>query len=86
MICQCCGVEAPTKYVAFYQNIGALVMRFTNSMEGNLCKSCIHSTFWKFTLTNTTLGWWWADPGAALGFAYLAIREGLEAWRGDDCC
>lgn len=58
MICQCCGVEAPTKYVAFYQNIGALVMRFTRSMQGNLCKSCIHEYFWKFTLTNATLGWW----------------------------
>ena len=25
MICEACGVEAPTKYVAFYQNIGVLV-------------------------------------------------------------
>ncbi|MEZ5176419.1 MAG: cation transporter [Acidimicrobiia bacterium] len=32
---------------------------------------------------NATLGWWWADPIAALGIAYLAVREGLEAWRGD---
>lgn len=39
MICQSCGVEAPTKYVAFYQNIGALVMRFTRSAEGRMCKS-----------------------------------------------
>jgi divalent metal cation (Fe/Co/Zn/Cd) transporter len=30
---------------------------------------------------NSTLGWWWADPVAALGIAYLAVREGLEAWR-----
>ena len=26
------------------------------------------------------LGWWWADPAAALVIAALAIREGLEAW------
>ena len=58
MICQSCGVEAPTKYVAFYQNIGALVMRFSKSAEGNLCKSCIHGTFWQFTLTTLVLGWW----------------------------
>jgi hypothetical protein len=58
MICQSCGVEAPTKYVAFYQNIGALVMRFSSTVEGNLCKSCIHKHFWKFTLVNMTLGWW----------------------------
>lgn len=58
MICQACGVEAPTKYVAFHQNIGALVMRFSKSAEGNLCKSCIHSTFWQYTLINFCLGWW----------------------------
>lgn len=58
MICRACGVEAPTKYVAFYQNIGALVMRFSRSVEGSMCKSCIHSTFWQFTLTTLLLGWW----------------------------
>ena len=57
MFCQRCGIEAPTKYVAFYQNIGALVMRFSRSMEGNLCKSCIHSTFWSFTGITLLVGW-----------------------------
>ena len=32
---------------------------------------------------NATVGWWWADPLAAIGIAYLAAREGLEAWRGE---
>lgn len=32
---------------------------------------------------NSTLGWWWADPIAAIGIAYLAVREGWEAWQGD---
>jgi len=58
MICQSCGVEAPTKYVAFYQNIGALVVRFSKSVEGELCKSCIHRYFWSFTSMNLLLGWW----------------------------
>jgi divalent metal cation (Fe/Co/Zn/Cd) transporter len=35
---------------------------------------------------NTTVGWNWADPVAALGIAFLALREGREAWRGDSCC
>jgi divalent metal cation (Fe/Co/Zn/Cd) transporter len=26
------------------------------------------------------VGWWWADPAAALVIAALAIREGVEAW------
>lgn len=58
MMCQCCGNVAPTKSVAFYQNIGVLVIRFTSTMEGELCKTCIHSTFWKMTAINLTLGWW----------------------------
>jgi divalent metal cation (Fe/Co/Zn/Cd) transporter len=36
---------------------------------------------------NATIGWWWADPLAALGIAFFALREGIEAWpgeRGDD--
>ena len=31
-------------------------------------------------------GLWWADPLAALVIAALAVREGLEAWRGEQCC
>jgi divalent metal cation (Fe/Co/Zn/Cd) transporter len=37
-------------------------------------------------LLNATLGWSWADPLAALVIAAVAVREGLEAWRGDACC
>jgi hypothetical protein len=58
MICQCCGVEAPTKYVEFYQNIGALLVRFHKAIKGNLCKNCIHKYFWEFTSINLLLGWW----------------------------
>ncbi len=35
---------------------------------------------------NSVLGWSWADPIAALVIAAFAIREGVEAWRGDACC
>ena len=32
---------------------------------------------------NALLGWWWADPVAALVIAGFAIKEGLEAWSPD---
>ncbi|MDO5094725.1 MAG: cation transporter [Propionibacteriaceae bacterium] len=35
---------------------------------------------------NALLGWAWADSVAALVIAVFAVREGLEAWRGDACC
>lgn len=37
-------------------------------------------------ILNATVGWWWADPLAALGIAALALREGREAWAGEVCC
>jgi divalent metal cation (Fe/Co/Zn/Cd) transporter len=32
---------------------------------------------------NAWLGWWWADPVAALAMVPIILREGLEAWRGE---
>lgn len=37
-------------------------------------------------LANALFGWYWADPVAALAIAAVAVREGLEAWRGEHCC
>ena len=36
-------------------------------------------------LLNTWFGWWWADAVAGLVIAVFAVREGIEAWRGDAC-
>lgn len=36
-------------------------------------------------LGNTLIGWWWLDPVAALYVAYIAVREGREAWAGEEC-
>lgn len=47
--------------------------------------------FWLSIITlggiglNAALGWWWADPAAALGMTVFLTREGLEAWRGEAC-
>ena len=35
---------------------------------------------------NAALGWWWADPVAALAIAAIAVQEGVRGWRGDACC
>ena len=36
-------------------------------------------------ILNALLGWWWADAVAGLVIAGFAVREGIEAWRGDAC-
>jgi len=35
---------------------------------------------------NAALGWWWADPAAALIMVPLIAKEGAEAIRGETCC
>jgi hypothetical protein len=37
-------------------------------------------------LGNALFGLWWLDPVAVLYIAYVAIGEGLESWRGEECC
>ena len=39
-------------------------------------------------LANALVGWWWADPAAALVIAAIAAKEGIESWQGKncDCC
>jgi divalent metal cation (Fe/Co/Zn/Cd) transporter len=35
---------------------------------------------------NALAGAWWLDPIVGLLIAALAVKEGREAWRGEDCC
>ncbi|KHJ71034.1 cation transporter [Rhodococcus sp. Chr-9] len=37
-------------------------------------------------LLNSLFGWSWADPIAALAIAGIAVKEGINAWKGDTCC
>jgi divalent metal cation (Fe/Co/Zn/Cd) transporter len=47
--------------------------------------SCITLGGLALNALNALLGWWWADPAAALGMTVFLVREGCEAWRGEDC-
>ena len=59
MRCQACQADVPeTRHVTFYQNIGLLVLRFPSSVQGNICKGCIHHFFWKMTMVSMVAGWW----------------------------
>lgn len=37
-------------------------------------------------LLNSLFGWSWADPIAAMVIAVIAVKEGINAWKGDPCC
>ena len=47
---------------------------------------------WLSTITlagiglNALLGWWWADPVAAVCMPVFLLQEARKAWRGESCC
>jgi divalent metal cation (Fe/Co/Zn/Cd) transporter len=53
-----------------------------DSTETLLC-SYLSAILLAGLLLNAAVGRWWADSLAALGIAFLAAREGIEAWRGE---
>jgi divalent metal cation (Fe/Co/Zn/Cd) transporter len=55
-----------------------------DSMQTMLC-TYLSAIVLAGLLLNTLLGWWWADPIAALVIVAVAIREGSQAWRGEQC-
>ena len=58
MICQSCGVEAPTQKVLFVQHIGAIVMFFHRRIGGLFCRNCVNKYFTQYFFVTLTLGWW----------------------------
>jgi divalent metal cation (Fe/Co/Zn/Cd) transporter len=59
-----------------------------NEAEQNMICAYLSIALLVGLLANALLGWWWADPAAALIIAAVAVNEGRESWRGDacDCC
>jgi divalent metal cation (Fe/Co/Zn/Cd) transporter len=62
-------------------NSGAVV---ADSLQTLLC-TYLSAVLLVGLLGNALFGWWWLDPVAALVIAVIAVREGIETWRGDDC-
>jgi divalent metal cation (Fe/Co/Zn/Cd) transporter len=59
--------------------------------DGNQTKLCAYlsAILLGGLVLNATMGWWWADPIAALGVVVFLVREGrgaLEAEHVDECC
>jgi divalent metal cation (Fe/Co/Zn/Cd) transporter len=60
----------------------------SEAMQTSLC-AYLSAIAFAGVLLNALLGWWWADPIAALGMVPVIAREGIEGLRGDvreDCC
>ena len=58
MICQTCGIEAPTRSVQFHKHTGMLVVMQHGHIGGKLCKNCIGKYFAQYTGWTAVAGWW----------------------------
>jgi divalent metal cation (Fe/Co/Zn/Cd) transporter len=67
--------------------LGARLGSAATSGEGrqNMLCAYLSAALLAGLVANAALGWWWADPVAALAIAGVALREGRDAWRGEDC-
>lgn len=63
-------------------NSGALM---ADSKQTELC-TYLSAILLGGLLLNAVLGWWWADPVAALIMVPIIAKEGIEALRGETCC
>jgi divalent metal cation (Fe/Co/Zn/Cd) transporter len=70
------------------QRIGSRIGSSATASEGkqNLLCAYLAAALLVGLLGNALVGAWWLDPLVALLIAYVAVREGIEAWRGDACC
>jgi divalent metal cation (Fe/Co/Zn/Cd) transporter len=70
------------------RRLGARLGSGATAGEGsqNLLCACLAGAVLAGLLANGLWGWWWLDPVAGLAVAGVAVREGVEAWKGEDCC
>lgn len=70
------------------RRLGARLDSGATSGEGNQNLLCAYlaAAVLLGLLANTLLGWWWLDPLIGVSISGLAIREGITAWQGKDCC
>jgi len=86
------AVTAPTMplLARAKHNVGRKLNSSATVSEGSQNMICAYLSIALLVglLANALVGWWWADPLAALVIAGVALREGRESWRGNacDCC
>jgi divalent metal cation (Fe/Co/Zn/Cd) transporter len=69
------------------RRLGAILNSGATTGEGaqNLLCAYLAAGVLLGLLANAVLGWWWFDPAVGLLIAAVAVREGREAWRGEEC-
>jgi divalent metal cation (Fe/Co/Zn/Cd) transporter len=87
------GIAVTALSLAVMPLLARAKLRAAAALDSRALRADAHETIVCAWLSLTTLvglalnalwGWWWADPVAALLMLPLIVREGLEAWSGED--
>ncbi|HTX53420.1 MAG TPA: cation transporter [Candidatus Baltobacteraceae bacterium] len=54
--------------------------------QNYLCAAQAAAVLTGLVITASWPDGWWLDPVIGLGIATAAVWEGIQSWRGDDCC
>jgi divalent metal cation (Fe/Co/Zn/Cd) transporter len=70
------------------RRVGAQLGSAATAAEGSQNMLCAYLSVAVLAglLGNALVGAWWLDPLAGLFIALVAVREGREAWKGEECC
>lgn len=71
------------------RRLGARLNSGATAGEGTqnyLCAAQAAAVLLGLAVTAAWAGGWWVDPAIGLLIAAWSAREGLESWRGEDCC
>lgn len=55
-------------------------------VQNYLCAAQAGAVLTGLAISAAWPGGWWIDPVIALGIAAWSVREGIECWRGENCC
>jgi len=66
------------------RSLGSAAMH-ADAKQTEFC-TCLSGILLAGLVLNALLGWWWADPVAALVMVPVIAKEGLDGLRGDTCC
>jgi divalent metal cation (Fe/Co/Zn/Cd) transporter len=85
-----CMAAIPVMYLLSYRKLalaGALASRAlrADAVEGLTC-GWLAFVVVAALLAQRLIGAWWVDAIASLGIVWFVVREGREAWTGEDCC
>jgi divalent metal cation (Fe/Co/Zn/Cd) transporter len=89
------GIALSISSLAFMPYLGRTKQRIGEAMgsvattgEGqqNMLCAYLSAALLVGLVGNAAFGLWWLDPAVGLLIGGLALKEGVEAWRGEGCC